>query len=71
MQASGGKYQEAEAMLPIEMKPIFRRLVEEYKYLTQIHYGRGYVAYKVLAEMVLAGWRPSAEPHPDSKFEDL
>ena len=53
------KYKDAEAHLPDELKPVFRRLVDEYAYLTQIHYGRGYVAYKVLADLVLAGWRPA------------
>ncbi len=62
------KFQEAEARLPDDLKPVFRRRVEEYEYLTQMHFGRGYVAYQVLADLVLAGWRPSAEPGPGSKL---
>lgn len=57
----------AEARLPNELKPTYRRLVDEYAYLTHMRYGRGYVAYEVIADLVLAGWRPSAEPHPDSR----
>lgn len=53
------KYQEAEAKLPDELKPILRRLTEEYEYYTTVHYGRGYVAYRVLADLILAGWRPT------------
>jgi len=62
------KCKEAEAMLPEELKGIFRRLVEEYEFLTHVHFGRGYVAYKVLADLVLAGWRPSGPSHPDSRI---
>ncbi len=54
------KYHESEVLLPDELKPIYRQLVQEYEYLTSVNYGRGYVAYRVLAELVLAGWRPSA-----------
>jgi len=60
------KFKEAEETLPEELKPVFRRFVEEYEYLTSVHYGRGYVAYRVLADLVVAGWRPSAERGPGS-----
>lgn len=62
------KCREAEARLPDDLKPIFHRLVKEYEYLTMISYGRGYVAYNVLADLVLAGWRPSDPPHSDSRL---
>ena len=68
MPASSPKYQEAEESLPDELKSSFRRMVDEYEYLTQLHYGRGYVAYKVLADMVRAGWRPTGTVTPDSKL---
>lgn len=67
MPTTSDKSMEAESTLPDDLRPIYRRLVEEYEYLTQISFGRGYVAYKVLAELVKAGWRPSAERLPDSK----
>jgi hypothetical protein len=35
---------------------------EEYAFLTHTRYGRGYVAYDVLADLVLAGWRPQCRP---------
>ena len=66
MPVTSEKYKESEAILPYDRKPIFKRFVEEYEYLTMRHYGRGYVAYKVLADLVLAGWRPSAERTPES-----
>lgn len=54
-------------MVPDDLKPVFRQLVEEYEYLTTLHYRKGYVAYRVLADLVLAGWRPSADARPTSK----
>jgi len=68
MPATSQKFKEAEETLPEELKPVFRRFVEEYEYLTSVHYGRGYVAYRVLADLVVAGWRPSAERGPGSKL---
>ncbi len=68
MPITSEKYKEAELTLPDELRPIFRRFVEEYEYLTHVHYGRGYVAYKVLADMILAGWRPTGEPRTGSKL---
>ena len=62
------KSQEAENRLPEELRPIYRKLVEQYAFLTKVRYGRGYVAYEVIADLVLAGWRASAEAHPDSKL---
>ena len=62
------KSKEAEGRLPDELRPVYQQMVEQYKFLTQVKYGRGYVAYTVLAEMVLAGWRPSADPHANSVF---
>ncbi len=61
------KSQAAENRLPEELRPIYRQLVEQYAFVTNLRYGHGYVAYDVLADLVLAGWRASAEAHPDSK----
>ncbi len=68
MPITSEKYKEAEASLPHDLKPVFQRSVEEYEYLTNLHYGRGYIAYKVLADLVLAGWRLSADPMHGSKL---
>jgi len=56
------KYKEARNSLSDELKPIFDELVSHYKYATMRRHGRGYVSYIVLAELVKAGWRLSAEP---------
>ena len=70
MPTDSPKYREAEAKLPDELRGVYRQMVEQYEFLTHLKYGRGYVAYEVLAEMVLAGWRPSAEAHEDSAFAE-
>ena len=62
------KSQATENRLPEELKPAYRELVEQYSFLTHVRYGRGYVAYDVLADLVLAGWRPSAPAHSDSSL---
>lgn len=70
MPAPSPKHQAAESRLPDELKALFNRLVREYAFLTHVRYGKGYVAYEVLADLILAGWRPSAEPHPDSTLKE-
>lgn len=60
------KFKDAEVKLPDELRPVYRQMVEQYEFLTLLRYGRGYVAYQVLADMVLAGWRPSSDPHSSS-----
>ena len=56
------KYQAARDSLPEELHEVYKQLVQEYSFHTEVKYGRGYVAYAVLAELVRDGWRPSAEP---------
>jgi hypothetical protein len=55
------KYQAVRESLPPELRAVFRQFVEEYSFHTMVKYGRGYVAYEVLAELVRSGWRPIAE----------
>ena len=61
------KYLEAEERLPENLKPVMRRLTQEYECFATIHYGRGYVSYRVLADLVLEGWRPVDEPSQATK----
>lgn len=51
------KYLEARASLPPSLQSIFDALAEDYAFFTTTQYGTGYVAYKVIAELVRAGWR--------------
>lgn len=62
-------YRESENGLPPELRPLFRRLVDEYKFIAHLRYGRGWVAYKVLADLIRAGWRPSDTPTDDSPLK--
>ena len=66
MSIDSPKSKGVEAKLPEELRSVYREIVQDYEFLTHVRYGRGYVAYEVLAQMVLAGWRPGAEAHPSS-----
>jgi hypothetical protein len=56
------KFLEARGSLPLELRPIYDRLVEEYAFQTFAHYGRGYIAYRVLASLIRSGWRLIDKP---------
>jgi len=66
MPTESSKSKAVEAKLCDELRGVYRQMVDEYEFFTNAKYGRGYVAYEVLAEMVLAGWRPSGTMHPSS-----
>jgi len=55
------KHEEARETLPDDLKPIFDEFVADYKYAATCRHGSPYVSYIVLADMVRAGWRPSAK----------
>jgi len=54
----GEKYLSAKESLPKNFHSIYDQLVEEYIFHTEKRYGRGYVAYNILADLVKDGWRP-------------
>lgn len=56
------KQSETRDSLPDELKPIFDDFVAGYKYAATLRHGRPYISYIVLADMVRAGWRSSADP---------
>ena len=53
------KFINARDKLPEELRGIYTKLVDEYAFHALLLYGRNWVAYDVLAELVKAGWRPS------------
>ena len=53
------KYLSARNSLPTNLQLIYKQIVEEYMFHTYKRYGRGYVAYDILADLVRDGWRPS------------
>ncbi len=57
-QKESPKFLEARNSLSEELRPIYDRMVDEYGYQALRLYGRGWVAYKVIAELVKGGWRP-------------
>lgn len=56
-QQQSEKELEARNSLPDELKPVFDELISDYKYAATLRYGKPYVSYIVLADMVRAGWR--------------
>jgi len=56
---TSAKFRQARDDLPAELRPVYDDMVTDYSWCTQSRYGRGYVAYQVLAEMVRMGWRPT------------
>ena len=52
------KYLSAKESLPKNLHPVYDKLVDEYMFHTNKRYGRGYVAYNVLADLIRDGWRP-------------
>jgi len=62
------KYLEARESLPEDLRPVYDRLVGEYSFHTEVSYGRGYVAYKVLAALVREGWRPPDGEGPTNEL---
>jgi len=56
------KKKEARDSLPDELKPVFDDFVADYKYAATLRYGKPYISYLVLADMIKSGWRRSADP---------
>lgn len=52
----------AEASLPVELRPVFRELVEQYRFRAFLTKGLPFVSYELLAALVLDGWRPGSSP---------
>ena len=57
MYRKGEKFIKAKESLPEELRPIYEDIVEQYAFHTERLYGRGYVAYEVLASLVRDGWK--------------
>jgi hypothetical protein len=48
--------------LPEELWRVFDDLVLQYRYSALMHYSRPFVSYRILSDIVMAGWRRSAKP---------
>jgi hypothetical protein len=59
------KHEQARNSLPEELRSVFHDFVADYKFAATKHHGAPFVSYIVLAEMVRAGWRLTADnKHP-------
>ena len=56
------KFKKARVTLPENLRPIYDDLANQYAFHTTRLFGKGYVAYEVLASLVRDGWRCTAEP---------
>jgi len=54
------KENQARDELPDELKSVFDDFVADYKYAATLRHGKPYISYIVLADMIRAGWRLSA-----------
>jgi len=61
------KQKEARDSLPEVLKPFFDDFVADYKYAATLRHGKPYVSYIVLADMIRARWRLSAQPITEKK----
>jgi Arc/MetJ-type ribon-helix-helix transcriptional regulator len=57
--ARGPGYLRVLATLPEELQPFYQTLVDEYKFHAFVRYGRAWVAYEVIADLIKSGWRPT------------
>ena len=69
--AKGPRYLKALSCLPEELQPIYKALVEDYKFHALARYGKAWVAYDVIADLVKSGWRLESTPEPKSNAARL
>jgi hypothetical protein len=55
------KYLKAREKLPKEMWETYKHMVDEYSYFSFKLYGKSWVAYEVIAELIRSGWHNSKE----------
>lgn len=67
MESRSEKDLAARDTLPTELRSDYDRFVEDYKFAATVRHGSPYVSYIVLADMIKAGWRRSAEPVDESR----
>lgn len=63
------KYLAARDSLPEELRGVYKQLVQEYSFHALMRYGRGWVAYEILADLVRDGWKPSSDSITDRAEE--
>lgn len=61
------KHAEAREALTPDLLPAFDALVQDYQFYASVHYASRFVSYLILADLVRAGWRPSAPSQFDER----
>ncbi len=61
VEAKGSKYLAARNSLPEFLWPVYKDLIEQYKFHALNRYGRAWVAYDVIADLVREGWRDTSK----------
>jgi hypothetical protein len=56
--AKSASFLAAEMMLPENLQPILEQMVKEYQFAAFKHHGSKMVSPRVIAELILMGWRP-------------
>ena len=59
------KYDDVLSQIPENLRSEFCKLVEDYRFAAHLRYGKRYVSYIVLSDLIKAGWRCSAKPIED------
>jgi len=54
-------YQEIYDSLPEYLQIEFEHIVQDYRYASELHFGRKFVSYAILGDLIKAGWRRTAE----------
>jgi hypothetical protein len=60
--AKSASFVAAQNMLPPELHPLFERMLEEYKFVALETHGAQFVSPKVIAKLILLGWRQEKVP---------
>lgn len=58
---NSGECKEPKASLPEELRGVCDKFVADFRHAATPRYGKPYVSYIVLADMVKAGWRCTAK----------
>lgn len=55
---------QAREMLSTDLHPLLDQMIEEYRFAAFKHHGGRFVSPRVIAELILMGWRPTADVPP-------
>jgi hypothetical protein len=56
------QFEKARQSLREELRPVYDQMVACYAFYSLKHHGREFVSYRIIADLVKEGWRPTAKP---------